>query len=87
MKDSKSWDLFTIQPDGSGLTRLSDSQASEGDPAFSPDGLFVVFDRTQSKPKEFSPLDLWTVGLAAGDRTRLTNTPNGTEWQPDSQGV
>ena len=87
MKDTKSWDLFTIHPDGTGLTRLMGSRTSESDPAFSPDGSLVVFDRTQRKPKEFSPLDLWTVALASGDRTRLTDTPNGTELQPDWQGV
>ena len=41
-------DLFTIHPDGTGLRDVSNSQAAEADPVWSPDGSKVVFVRNTS---------------------------------------
>jgi Tol biopolymer transport system component len=41
-------DLFSLQPDGSGLTHLTQTPQDEIDPALSPDGTHVAFARTDT---------------------------------------
>lgn len=37
------WELYLVNPDGSGLTRLTDNQAQDGLPTWSPDGRSIAF--------------------------------------------
>jgi Tol biopolymer transport system component len=37
------WEIFVTNVDGSGLTRLTNNSAWEGDPAWSPDGQHIAF--------------------------------------------
>jgi len=41
--DESSYDLYIIRPDGTGLTRLTDTPWNEIDPSWSPDGTKLVF--------------------------------------------
>jgi Tol biopolymer transport system component len=80
--DGTSTDLYTVQPDGSGLTQITDTpRMFEGAPAFSPDGSLIVYTRSSHTLET----DLWSIPSAGGSPTRLTDTPRSEldpAWQP-----
>lgn len=78
-------DLFTVQPDGSGLTRITDDRAIDISPAWSPDGqrLAFVSDRAGSP-------QIYLSDLNGGPPRRLTfqgsyNTH--PAWSPDGRWI
>jgi Tol biopolymer transport system component len=79
-------DLVIVATDGSGEYRLTDTLASEGEPAWSPDGSRVVFT-VGTGPHN----DLFMVNVDGSALTNVTNTPDigeGTaSWSPDSKRI
>jgi Tol biopolymer transport system component len=79
-------DIYTIAPDGSGLTNVSNTPAptSEGDPAFSPDGRRIVLARTLG-------IAMGGLGVMNADGTgasniTLSNSPeNAPSFSPDGR--
>lgn len=57
-------ELFSIEPDGTGLTRLTDNTLSDTDPAWFPRGPRLVFARGFG--------GLWTLNIRSGRTARLT---------------
>ncbi len=47
-RDGGTWDIFSVNPDGSGMKRLTQNQGSNTYPACSPDGRLVAFFSTRS---------------------------------------
>ncbi len=41
-------DIYTINPDGTGLKQLTDSDGNNEDPCWSPDGMYIVFSSNRS---------------------------------------
>ena len=75
-------DLFRVNPDGSGLDRLTDDPAYDDQAAFSPDGRRLVF--VSSRDGGFA--HLWTMDLQTRRATRLTSGDGGDfrpSWSPD----
>jgi TolB protein len=87
-------ELYSMRPDGTGLRQLTrdDYDADEADPAVSPDGRWLAFDRLVldhtplKNPRRFEP-DLYLMRPDGTGLRRLTNTPNVAEtepaWSPD----
>jgi TolB protein len=79
-------DIYTISPDGSGLTNVSNTPAptNEGDPAFSPDGGRIVM--TRSLGIGMGGLGVMNAdGTGAGNLT-LSNNPEGApSFSPDGR--
>ena len=46
----RSEELWTISPDGTGATNLTNTADSESDPGWSPDGMKIAFDRGEPAP-------------------------------------
>jgi dipeptidyl aminopeptidase/acylaminoacyl peptidase len=73
--------LFTMNPDGTDQTQLTDSPGGDIEPAWSPDGTTVAFVRGGSQN------DIYTVRADGSGLTDLTNTPSDDElrptWSPD----
>jgi Tol biopolymer transport system component len=72
------FDLYTVQPDGSGLQEIDDGASGEFDPAWSPDGRKLVF----SRGKEVVVRDLLAgeevvVARTATERPRPYFSPTG----------
>lgn len=61
-------DLWVVNADGGGLSRLTTDVANESDPAWAPDGRSVVYSSDRD-----SRGDLFRLVLATGAVTRLTN--------------
>jgi Tol biopolymer transport system component len=76
-------EIWTIVPDGSGLTRLTHNQFFEGNPAFSPDGTRIAF-------RSYRPGDpntqVYVMNSDGSDQHVLTDRRTGagpTAWSPD----
>ena len=65
-------DLFIMHPDGSGLTRLTDDEARDWFPRFTPDNEAVTFYSNAG-----GKYDGWSIRLDGSGRTRLTDFSTG----------
>lgn len=78
-------DIFTVAPDGTGLTRLTSTpNRAEYTPAYSPSGTAIVYARAQG-PSIHARDDLWKMAADGAGVTRLTTTPDVDEWEPSWQ--
>lgn len=79
------WDIYTIEPNGSGLTRLTDDPGSEESPAWSPDGRRIVFVRDTGTGPSIVVMD------ADGSKQQvLAQAPLGGSnptWSPDGTSI
>lgn len=75
--------LFTMNADGSGLTDLGPGHR----PQWSPDGAWVVFQRTADNGYTFTRADLFAASADGRAEVQLTDTPDRLEvnpsWSPD----
>ena len=68
------FEIYTINPDGSGKRQLTDNNTDDLDPAYSPDGKKIVY-AGQDGPK--GDLEIYTIGARGGDKFQLTNNARG----------
>jgi Tol biopolymer transport system component len=77
-------ELYVVNADGSGLTRLTLNGLIEGHPSWSPDGTRIAFDRCCPAGQS----DIYVIDLATRIETDLTNSPTADEfdpaWSPDA---
>lgn len=76
-------EIYVMDGDGSGQTRLTTNQAFDALPAFSPDGEHVAFTSRRDSVGTQINDEIYVVAEASGDAapTRLTNSPV-NEFQP-----
>lgn len=75
--------LFAYQPGGANWVRLTDGPWQDTDPSISPDGKTIAFASNRD-----GQWDLYTMNLASGETSRLTETPEydgAPDWSPDSR--
>ena len=73
-------ELYLVQPDGSGLTRLTDHPAIDTDPDWSPDGRQIVF-----RSRRDGSSDIFVMGANGSQLTNLVRDPRDSrddEFQP-----
>lgn len=71
--------LHVVNADGTGLLDLGPGNR----PAWSPDGAWIVFMRTEDDGHTFTSSDLFAVRADGSNLVRLTNTPDRLEMNPD----
>jgi Tol biopolymer transport system component len=77
--------LWTIHPDGTGLTQLT-SYAGDVQPRWSPDGTRLVFETYGSTPG--GPNAIFVVNADGTGRRRLTEGPDqNPAWSPDGKWI
>jgi Tol biopolymer transport system component len=64
-------EIYTINPDGSGKTQLTNNDRDDIDPAYSPDGKKIVY-AGEVGPK--GNYELYTIGARGGGKSRVTNS-------------
>jgi TolB protein len=74
-------DVYSIDPDGSGETRLTSDPGVDSNPAWSADGRRIVFHSTRS-----GAVDIYVMNADGSGQTRLTDDPAADttpSWSPD----
>ena len=79
------YEIYAIQPDGSGLENLTDNSVPDFNVSWAPDCSAVAFDRPVG-----GNYDVFTLALATRTETRLTSAleeDSRPTWSPNSQAV
>jgi Tol biopolymer transport system component len=91
--DGNSWQIYSVEPDGSGLaqlTQVSDMETATG-PAWSPDGTRLAFVVQQSHADGTTGRsDLWVMNADGSDPRPLTDGPRSSwspAWSPDGSRI
>jgi Tol biopolymer transport system component len=77
----RNWDIYVMNVDGSGATRLSYGELDEGEAAWSPDGSQIAYISNQH-----GNFDIYTMASDGSSIARLTDQPSSEEqpvWSPD----
>jgi Tol biopolymer transport system component/imidazolonepropionase-like amidohydrolase len=79
--------IWTMHPDGTGLTQLTKGHGDDREPKFSPDGKTIAFSSDRAFKGSY---DIWTVDVATGALKQVTASdldeyePN---WTPDGSAL
>jgi TolB protein len=63
-------EIYLLNPDGSGVTKLTDNAAGDVNPVWSPDGTKIAFQTNRD-----GNVDVWVMDANGGNETQLTNDP------------
>jgi Tol biopolymer transport system component len=77
------YDIYTMEPDGSGLEDLTNDTTEDFDPSWAPDCSAVAFDRVVD-----GDYDVFRLDIASGAVTQLTTSPmedSRPAWSPDGR--
>jgi Tol biopolymer transport system component len=86
--DDDGWsDIYVMNPDGTGLSNLTNNEAWDKAPAWSPDGSRIAFVREVSKDSESSPVE--TVYLMDADGSNAMHLTEGANpsWSPQGDRI
>jgi hypothetical protein len=91
MVDDGSHEIYTVNPDGTGLTRLTTAPNDDIDPSWSPDGTKIVFASARNTNPNTCSLfcnDIYVMNADGSQQTRLTTTTTDVgeawpAWSPD----
>jgi len=81
----RSFDIFSANPDGSDIVRLTDADGYDAEGTISPDGRKIVFTSTRD-----GDLEIYTMNIDGSEQTRLTHDvgyDGGPFFSPDSQWI
>jgi len=68
------FEIYTINPDGSGKRQLTHNNTGDFYPTYSPDGKKIVY---VGKDGPKGDLEIYTIGARGGDKFQLTNNARG----------
>jgi Tol biopolymer transport system component len=71
--------IWTMHPDGSGLTQITTGHGDDREPRISPDGTTIAFASDRAFNGSY---DIWTVNIATGALKQITSS-EADEFEPD----
>ncbi|MBT5713973.1 hypothetical protein HOI71_23200 [Candidatus Poribacteria bacterium] len=74
---SGNYDLYTVGPDGTGVTQLTNTAANERSPSYSPDGSRIYFTSDAS-----GAANIYVMNADGTHPVRLTTTAGGSSGPP-----
>lgn len=84
-----SWDVYTMNADGTGRRQVTDDGAFDAAPSWSPDGTRIVYasdkgdpDRPACEMRATCNRDVFAMNADGSAQVQLTSEP-GADWQPD----
>jgi WD40 repeat protein len=83
--DCPSSDLYTVNPSGGHVRRITSGFGNNIAGRFSPDGTMITFTHEDGPPFDFVDQEIYPMNAAGGGFTNLTNSPQddlGSDWQP-----
>ena len=87
--DDRIWNIYVMNVDGTGHTRLTANSASDSAPSWSPDGRSMVFVSDRDDPDPNDDDRIWSIYVMNADgsgQTRLTDnsaSDAGPSWSPN----
>ena len=91
--DKYIYNIYVMNADGSGVTRLTYSEASDYSPTWSPDGLHIAFysNRDDPDPGDYEYIrNIYVMNADGSDQTRLTDnevSDSSPSWSPDGSRI
>jgi Tol biopolymer transport system component/N-acetylneuraminic acid mutarotase len=79
--------IYSVNPDGTGLARLTENEAIDQDPAWSPDGKRIVFASNRNDSSNF---DIYVMDSNGSNVERLTTSladETNPSWSPDGKKI
>ncbi len=73
-------EIFTINPDGSGLRQITKNEDDDTGPAFSPDGRRIAFESNRDSASRAN--DIFTMNADGSEQRNLTNSPDVIDGSP-----
>jgi len=70
-------EIYTINPDGSGKTQLTNNDRDDIDPTYSPGGKKIVYAGEVGSKGNY---ELYTIGARGGDKFRVTHNDADEAW-------
>jgi dipeptidyl aminopeptidase/acylaminoacyl peptidase len=80
----KDFEIYTINPDGSGKTQLTHNNTDDLDPAYSPDGKRIAYtDLTLNEPGPH----IYSIKAGGGDKTLVARSGGVPSYSPDGKRI
>jgi TolB protein len=79
------WEIYVMNPDGSGVVRLTDNAAQDSDAALSPDGRKLAFYSDRSGNREIYVMN--SDGSGVVQLTDNTVEETVASWSPDGEKI
>ena len=83
-------DVYVINADGTGLTRLTTDPADDSSPAWSPDGTKIAFSSIRNRVPNEVNYEIYVMNADGSNQTRITNNTkfdSGPAWSPDGRRI